>query len=81
MDQIQLSNFIDKYCRFKLRSGKEVYGIIWKNAEGSKVIHYFASAVERMRYKKAEQLHDNAACENLKTPVDIEDIVIAEPLS
>lgn len=81
MDSFQLSKFIDKYCRFKLRSGKEVYGVIWKNAEGNKVMHYFASAVERIRYKKAEQQHDDLTCEKIKVPVNIEDIVIAEALT
>ena len=80
MDSIQLSNYIDKYCRFKLRSGKEVYGVIWQNAEGNKVIHYFASAVGRLKYKRAEQQHDNKTCEELKVQVDIEDIVTVEPL-
>jgi hypothetical protein len=80
MDPSQLSNFIDKYCRFKLRSGKEVYGVIWKNSVGNQVIHYFASAVERSRYKKAELLHDDATCEKIKVPVNIEDIVTVEPL-
>ena len=80
MDSIQLSNYIDKYCRFKMRSGKEVYGVIWRNSEGNKVMHYFASVVARMKYKKAEQLRDNKACEELKVPVDIEEIVDAEPL-
>jgi hypothetical protein len=80
MDSIQLSTFIDKYCRFKLRSGKEVYGVIWRNSVGNQVIHYFASAVERTRYKKAEQLHDEETCEKIKVPVNIEDIVNVEPL-
>lgn len=80
MDSIQLSNYIDRYCRFKLRSGKEVYGVIWKNAEGNQVMHYFASAVERLRYKMAEQQHDDETCEKIKTPVDIEEIVTVEPI-
>jgi hypothetical protein len=81
MDPVQLSKFIDRYCRFKLRSGKEIYGVIWRNREGNQVKHYFASAVERLRYKKAELQHDIATCEKIKVPVDIDEIVNAEPLS
>jgi hypothetical protein len=80
MDTTQISSFIDKYCRFKLRSGKEVYGVIWKNAVGNQVTHYFASAVERTRYKKAEALHDEETCEKIKVPVNIDEIVTVEPL-
>ncbi|MEW6468636.1 MAG: hypothetical protein AB1458_06910 [Bacteroidota bacterium] len=81
MDIQQLSNYINRYCRFKLRSGKVVYGIIWQNADGNKVEHYFASAVEREKYIRAEEIRDYETCQKIKTPVDIDEIVIAEPLN
>ena len=80
MDIQQISNYINRYCMFKLRSGKTVYGIIWENAHGNKVEHYFASAVAREKYIRAEQLRDYETCEKIKTPVNIDEIVIAELL-
>jgi hypothetical protein len=45
------------------------------------LIHYFSTAAERMRYKIAERINDRTTCERLKTPVELEDIVLAERLS
>jgi len=58
-----------------------VFGVIWENSYGNHLVHYFSSAAERMRYKIAERLNDRTTCERLKTPVELEDIVQAEPLS
>ena len=66
----------DTPCKFKMRGGKEVFGVIW----GNDFEHYFSSTAERMRYKTAEQMNDISACERLKTQVELEDIVQAEPL-
>ena len=30
MDISRLSSFTHKHCRFKLRSGKEVFGVVWE---------------------------------------------------
>ncbi|MFN3874468.1 MAG: hypothetical protein ACK4L7_00975 [Flavobacteriales bacterium] len=30
MEFVQLRKFAHKHCRFKLRSGKEVYGVVWE---------------------------------------------------
>lgn len=81
MEQTQFSKFINRYCRFKLRSGKEVFGIIWENAEGNKVIHYFASALERKRIAEAEMVNDLKTVEQHRVKVNIEEIIAAEPLS
>lgn len=60
-----------------MRGGKEVFGVIWKNH----LVHYFSSAAERLRYKRAEQTNDKIACERLKTEVHPEDIIQIEPLA
>ncbi len=70
----------DTLCKFKLKGGKEVFGVIWENSLGNELIHFFSTASERMRYKMAEQANDRTTCERLKTPVELEDIVLAEPL-
>ena len=30
MDLAHLSSFTHKHCRFKLRSGREVFGVVWE---------------------------------------------------
>jgi hypothetical protein len=37
----------DLPCRIKLKSGKEVYGVIWEKKSGSEQSYYFASLNER----------------------------------
>ena len=48
----------DTLCKFKLKGGKEVFGVIWENSLGNELIHFFSTASERMRYKMAEQAND-----------------------
>lgn len=80
MKRTEFLKYNDTLCKFKLRGGKEVFGIIWENSYGNELIHFFSTAAERMRYKIAEQLNDRLTCERLKTQVELEDIVLAEPL-
>ena len=81
MNYVDFLKINDRLCKFKLRGGKEVFGIIWENTYGDELIHYFSTAAERMRYKVAEKSNDDLTCQQLKIPVRLEDIVIAEPLS
>ncbi|MBI2271730.1 MAG: hypothetical protein HYU69_15420 [Bacteroidetes bacterium] len=81
MKRIDILTYGEQPCKFRLRSGKEVFGVIWETMKQDTVVHYFASAVERMRYKKAEANNDVEACKNLITEVNIDEIVSAEPLS
>lgn len=81
MNRTEFLKYNDTPCKFKLRGGKEVFGVIWENSYGEQLMHFFSTAADRMRYKTAEQRNDRIACERLKTPVALEDIVLAEPLS
>ncbi len=81
MKRTEFLKFNDMPCKFKLRGGKEVFGVIWENSYGNELMHFFSTAAERMRYKTAEGVNDRLTCEKLKTPVELEDIVLAEPLS
>ena len=57
-----------------------MFGVVWENSYGSELVHFFSTAAERMRYKLAEQMNDRITCQRLQTPVELEDIVLAEPL-
>lgn len=81
MKRTDILTYGEQPCKFRLRSGKEVFGVIWETMKQDTVVHYFASAVERMRYKKAEANNDVEACKNLITEVNIDEIVSAEPLN
>ena len=80
MKRQEFLKYNDTLCKFKLKGGKEIFGVIWENNYGNELFHFFSTAADRMRYKAAEQLNDQSACERLKTPVELEDIVKAEPL-
>ena len=80
MDRATILNFSEQPCKFRLRSGKDVFGVIWETMKQDRVVHYFASTVERIRIKKAEEVNDLETCTRLITEVDIEEIVSAEPL-
>jgi hypothetical protein len=81
MNRTEFLQFNDTPCKFKLRGGREIFGVIWENTYGNELIHFFSTTAERMRYKIAEQRNDRLALERLKTPVELEDVVLAEPLS
>ena len=80
MKRTDILTYNELPCKFRLKSGKEVFGVIWETMKQDTVVHYFASAVERMRYKKAEAVNDVETCRNLITEVNIEEIISAEPL-
>lgn len=80
MNRNEFLSYNDTLCKFKLRGGKEVFGVIWENKYGNKLMYFFATAAERIRYKIAEKINDRSTCEKLKTTVEIEDIVHAKPL-
>jgi len=81
MDLDHLSNYTHKHCRFKLRSGKEVYGVVWEvettdpsgNGEASTRL-FFASVRD---YERLQQT---------RSPVNViamqpEEIVLVESLA
>ena len=58
MDLTHIRDFTHKHCRFKLRSGKEVYGVVWevestdRSGQGTDTKRLFFASVrdyERLR--------------------------------
>mgnify|MGYP000878039472 CR=1 FL=1 len=43
MDLSRIRPYAHKHCRFKLRSGKEVFGVIWEVEAGDEHKLFFAS--------------------------------------
>lgn len=69
----EIRHFYRKPCKFRLRSGKDIYGVIWKDAEFGE--HFFASPKAYQDFLAAKQSNDMDACDRLKLPVDVSEIV------
>ena len=73
MTQSEFRAFNDQPCRFRLKSGKEVFGVIWEKAQPGQTSYYFASLSERN--------NRNQRSNSIGMMINIEDIVGAELLS
>jgi hypothetical protein len=79
MNYNELELFFHHHCRIKLRSGKEVFGVLWEEMSDSEKAIYFASYIEHkklMAKKRQETSKDNSSL--LKLSLD--DILGVEPL-
>lgn len=63
----------DQPCRFRMKSGKEVFGVIWEKPQMGDVSFYFASLSERYSGTKRNS--------SIGMMINIEDVVGAELLS
>ena len=72
MEKREIQNIINRHCKFKLRSGKEIYGVMCKRETGSDF--YFVSYAELVK----------AGPENFDylsgSRVNIEEVLVAEPI-
>ena len=75
MDDTSLKSYYNKPCKFKLRSGKDVYGVVWKDGSEYSKNYYFSSSEDYNLITKR-----GVESESLRTPVNLDDIVAAEAL-
>ncbi len=73
MTQFEFRAFNDQPCRFRLKSGKEVFGVIWEKPQPGNTSYYFASLSERYNHS----LRNNS----IGMMIDIDDVIGAELLS
>jgi hypothetical protein len=52
MDLTHIRDFTHKHCRFKLKSGKEVYGVVWEVETSGSQRLYFASVRDYQRLQR-----------------------------
>ncbi len=78
----ELSAFFRKNCRFRLKNGREVYGVIWKDANGVGAECYFASAHDHRLYELAMRRSSpvNKPVTSQVHRMNISDIIMAEQL-
>jgi len=74
MTRSEFSFFNDLPCRFKLKSGKEFFGVIREQSTGDSYRYYFETLGERLRRRYRPS-------ENLGQLIELEDVVGAEHLS
>lgn len=73
MTQAEFRMFNDLPCRFRLKSGKEVFGVIWEKPQPGGPSFYFASLSERF--------NRNLRGSSIGMMINIDDVVGAELLS
>jgi hypothetical protein len=77
MDFAHIRDYTHKHCRFKLRSGKEVFGVIWEveSVQGSGKRLFFASVrdYERLQHDPRQPIG--------VIPMQPDEIVLAESLA
>jgi hypothetical protein len=75
MDSATLKTYYNKPCKFRLKSGKDIYGVVWADDKESSSSFYFSSSEDYNLIKSCGE--KNSA---LKTLVNLNDIVAAEML-
>lgn len=73
MTHAEFRAFNDLPCRFRLKSGKEVFGVIWEKPQPENVSYYFASLSER--YNR------NQRNSSIGMMINLDDVIGAELLT
>jgi hypothetical protein len=76
MTRTDVREFLNQHCRFKLRSGKVVFGVIWEVSNGGETEYYFISAGEHDMLVRDPQLKNQV----FSARVELDEIVGAERL-
>lgn len=78
MNYSDLQSFFHHHCRIKLRSGKEVFGVLWKDLSETDKAIYFASFIEHKKLMTQRNTIPEEQEKLLK--LQIEDILGVEPI-
>lgn len=79
MNYLKIQSLFHHHCRIKLRSGKEVFGVVWNDLSQTDKAIYFASYIEHkklMAKQRASSIDFNKLLR-----LEIEDILGIEPLN
>jgi hypothetical protein len=77
MTRFDFLSYNDRPCKFRLRSGKVVFGVIWETKVLETLNYRFASLGERFTLQTNSGLWEK---KSLGQAVDLEDVIYAEPL-
>jgi hypothetical protein len=76
MTRAEFMAFNDQPCRFRLKSGKEVFGVIWEKPQPGQNSYYFASLSERFSAQGGRHRTNG-----IGMMINLEDVVGAELLT
>lgn len=79
MTRSDLIAYYHRHCRLRLRSGKEVFGVLWED-EHSRDKLCFASYGEHKAWRQAMELKQSDRAQRLAQEVSPEDIIAVESL-
>lgn len=80
MEYNEFLHFREKPCKIRLKSGKEVYGVMWeKKLDGNKNI-YFTSHILHERYRRSIEEDDYSFYQKYANLLTLEEILKVEPL-
>ncbi len=78
---MDVSIFMDKPCKFRLRSGKEVYGVIWQELGSRPHEVMFASSGDYLRMQTRQQRKPSyAELEDFAIRLNRDELIAAEIL-
>ena len=72
-------HIFNEHCRFKLKSGKEVYGIIWQVSVEDSPAYFFTSASQKVKIETSKNRLE--MIQELGFKLDINDVVMSENLA
>ena len=72
-------HIFNEHCRFKLKSGKEVFGIIWQVRIDDAPAYFFTSASQKEKIESSENRIE--MIREIGFELDINDVVMAENLA
>ncbi|NEN22117.1 hypothetical protein G3O08_01185 [Cryomorpha ignava] len=78
MNYTELQSFFHHHCKIKLRSGKEVFGVVWKDLPETDKAIYFASYIEHKKLMSQQIATNSDPAKLLK--LEIDDILGIEPI-
>ncbi|MFI5151568.1 MAG: hypothetical protein ACHQRM_17725 [Bacteroidia bacterium] len=77
MTRFDFLAYNDRPCKFRLRTGKDVFGVVWETKSNERRTYRFASLGERFTLHTNSGIRENRSVGQL---IDLEDILLAEPL-
>lgn len=80
MKHLELQAFLHKHCRIKLRSGKEVFGVLWEDYVNNTLSLFFASNIDHQRFLSTGNYSDTGLAPN-RQQISFEDILHVESLN
>lgn len=80
MNYVDFLHYKEQPCRFKLKSGKEVYGVIWEERHDDETEYLFASSSAHNNYKSSENGRKQESANSIIYKLSLEDVIYAEPL-